>query len=78
VFHHIAGSDALALEKISIEQLSRLGEVSKRKLDIQRSGGAQGTSGQASMGTCIQEILHKFDKWASLSSSLRDSLYIKV
>ncbi|XP_053404388.1 uncharacterized protein LOC123555815 isoform X2 [Mercenaria mercenaria] len=32
-----AGGDALALEKISIEQLSRLGEVSKMKLDIRQS-----------------------------------------
>ncbi|KAL4220004.1 Interferon regulatory factor 2 [Mactra antiquata] len=32
-----AGSDALALEKISIEQLSHLGEASKVKLDIRQS-----------------------------------------
>lgn len=32
-----AGSDAQALEKISIEQLSRLGEVSRMKLDIRQS-----------------------------------------
>ncbi|XP_060593780.1 uncharacterized protein LOC132748234 [Ruditapes philippinarum] len=32
-----AGGDAVALEKISIEQLSRLGEVSKMKLDIRQS-----------------------------------------
>lgn len=39
-----AGSDALALEKISIEQLSRLGEVSKMKLGIQASGAASSAS----------------------------------